>query len=175
MARTRAEVIDSVQGIGKEASALFDLVAKKAQKKGKKQNLTDAEIRRIKRLIEAADKTKEEAGKLAKARREKEVAELAERIEGLKGSLGVPNLPAEYRKFTEDRIRLLSGELVDKRARLSLDFGGLLSKQELEGIKTTLLEAKQAVARRSRAAGFAKTLLQISELAFGIVKKVGRP
>jgi len=167
---TRKELIDTVESIGKDARALLDIAQRKAALKRKKANLSKAEIRQIDALIKRSEETISEASELAKARRNGEIEELKSQIKDIEASLAIP-LDQDTIDFLKNRKRNLRARLLDKQTKAALDFAGILSAAEIGNIQELLLEAKQAVARRKRAAGFIKSLLQIADLAAGIVRK----
>ena len=106
----------------------------------------------------------------AKARRAAEIEELKNQIDDIEASLAVP-LDQDTVDFLKRKRRNLRARLLDKQTKAALDFGGILSAAELAVIQGLLAEAKQAVARRKKAARYIKNLFQIADLAGGIVRK----
>jgi hypothetical protein len=164
---TRTELLDAVLGIGEDAAALLDIARHKASSDA---SLTGSELRRIAALVRRAEQAMSEASALAKARRAAEIEEIEARIRDIELSLAAP-LDPETVEFLVRKRRNLRARLFDKQARVALDFGGILSASEVGEIQALLAEAKQAVARRRKAARFIKNLFQLVELSGSIVRR----
>jgi hypothetical protein len=170
--KSGAELIGVVEEIGRDARELPDVARDRALRKGTGATLSSSELRRIATLVERSEATVTAASELARARREEEIRQLQAQIDDIEASLAVP-LDADTVDFLKRTRRKLRARLLDKQTRVALDFGGILSAAELNEVGELLAEAKQAVARRKRAAGFIKSLFRIADLAAGIVRKAG--
>lgn len=167
---TRKQLIGTVGSIGKDAKALLEIARTKAAKTGTQANLSQAEIKSFAALVKRSEEAMAVASERAKQRRLDEIAELEAAIEDIDKSLAL-NLPADAVKLCKRNKRNLRARLLNRQLKVGLDFSGILTTAQVDEIKGLLVEAKQAVAKKKKAAGFIKNLMQIADLSMSIVAK----
>lgn len=163
-------LIAEVSAIGRDAQALVAELQPKAQQGA---NLTQAELRKIKALVKRSEEAMSAAEQRAKERRAAQIRELEALVRSIESSLAVPGLSQRAVDDLKQLKRNKLAQLVRLRTRAGLDFGGILSAAEVQEIAAVLKEARAAVARKKRAAGFLGSLLKIANLSLGIVAKAG--
>ena len=163
-------VIAEISSIGKDAQALVAELQPKAQQ-GK--NLTLAELKKIDALVKRSEAAMSAAEERAKKGREAQIKELDKLVKSINLSLGTPGLSQRAIDDLKQLKRNKLSQLVRLKARAALDFGGILSPAEIQEIAGVLKEAKAAVARKKKVAGFLGSIVKIANLAISIVGKAG--
>jgi len=163
-------VIEEVSSIGKDAQALVAELQPKAQQGA---DLTNAELKKIDRLVKRSEAAMSAAEVRAKERRKAQISELDKLINNITLSLGTPGLSQTAIDDLKRLKRNKLAQVVRLKTRAALDFGGILSPAEIKDIATVLKQAKADVAAKKKAAAVLGSILQIANLAISIVGKVG--
>ena len=164
-------LIDRVKGIGDDASRLVDVLTSKA---AANEDLTASELKTIDALVERSEAALGEASQRAKEQRRAQIEELEKIVEQLESALATPGLPAGARTDLQALKRRKRAQLVGLLARESMDFGGILTKTQIEHIEDVLRRAKHDVAQKKKAAAFLGTIMEVASISLSIVGKVVR-
>ena len=164
-------VIEEVASIGEDAQALVAEFQPKAQQ-GK--DLTKAELRKIDKLVKRSEAAISAAEQRAKETRKAQIAELEKLVKSIELSLTTPGLTPTAINDLKKLKRNKLAQLTRLKTRAALDFGGILSPAEIKDIATVLQQARNAVASKKKAAAFLGSMLNIANLAIGIVTKAGK-
>lgn len=168
MADDTPGVIDRVKTIGADATELLELARPKAAGGA---DLTAAEIKKIGQLVKRSEATMSEASERAKAARREQIAELESHIENLTMTLATPGLSRTARDDLKALRRNRRAQLLNLQTREALDFGGILTADQVAEIGSVLKRAKADVAQKKKAAAFLASLTKIADLSVSIVRK----
>lgn len=163
-------VVEEVSSIGKDAEALVAELQPKAQQD---KNLTQAELKKIDKLVKRSEAAMSAANVRAKETRKAQIAELEKLVKSIDLSLSTPGLTQTTINDLKKLKRNKLAQLTRLEGRAALDFGGLLSPTEIKEIATVLQQAKKAVASKKKAAAFLGSILKIANFAISIVAKLG--
>ena len=164
-------LIDDVKSIGERANQLLATIQNKAINQA---NLTSAEISQIKRLVEQSEVLMSEASQRARTARDQQIKELEEHIKNINLSLTTPSLSASTVSELKSLRRRRRAKLTRLQARAALDFGGVLTPEDITDISEILKKARHATQRKRKAADFIDSLIKIADLSIDIVGKAGK-
>jgi hypothetical protein len=166
---TTPGIIEAVKAIGEDAA---DLVALLSRKAADNADLSKRERVAIEELIARSEVVLNGASRIGKQRRREQIGSLEKLLKRLESALATPGLPADARRDLQRLKRSKRTQLVGLLSRESMDFGGILSVTQVEKIREVLTRAKQDVARKSKAAAFLGTLLEVADISLSIAGKV---
>ncbi len=171
MAQTdKPSVIDKVKGIAGDAQKLAAELKPKAEQGA---NLTKKELDAIRKLVQRSEAAMSDANQRAKERRQQEIKALEELIQSITSALGTPGLSANARNDLKNLRRRRRAQLLHLQTRAALDFGGILTANQIKEIAELLKRAKQEVANKKKAAAFLTTVVRIADIALSVGRKVG--
>lgn len=161
-------LIDTVREIASDAQ---EIVLSLQPKVAQSAELAPAERSAIDRLVRKAEETMAEANKLAKARRRQHIEDLQGQIDNLNLTLATPGLDSGTSATIKDILRKRMAQLLRLQTQEGLDFGGILSADQVREIEQVLVQAKQDVAEKKQAAAFLGTLMQVTDIALRVVSR----
>lgn len=158
--------IKDLQSVATSAMALFAQL-KKAADGGRKA--TKAQKKRLGLL---ADRLDAGARKAARERRAAEIAQLTGIIDAHTTALATPGLSTATRQAIRANRTARVARRGRLRAKAGTDFHGILTQREIDNLAAAVSAARQAVARKKRAAGFLKAAIDIAQNALQIAGKL---
>ena len=161
-----SDTIEKLKLVEEEAKQLFEALKQLA-------NLNkDAKQSQKNKLKKLADDLDANARKASKERCEFEIQKLTTEIEQLDSLLAIIGIPKNVR----DQAKAERGKKIARRGRLQgqcgTDFGGILTKTELQELDELLAKAKKEVQAKQKAAEFIQTTLKIADISLSIAAKL---
>ncbi|MCB9729789.1 MAG: hypothetical protein H6744_15120 [Deltaproteobacteria bacterium] len=123
-------------------------------------------------LADLAGRLDADAREAARARRQAEIERLDEIIASYDAALAVDGLPTEVRDAVFGERTVARAKRTRLWGEAATDFGGVLTRAEVERLETLSAEVREATRRRARAASLLRVATRIVDVALGVVFKL---
>ncbi len=160
--------VEKLKELSADAQALIAALLPKAATNA---DLTAKELKLVTKLIDRADALRTTADGELKAQQAQEIQDLQTAIGQLDAALAVPGLPAATREALKTLQRSKRGRLGWLQTQVAMDFGGILSAQEVTEIATLIQDTRKAVAQKKKAATHLALVMKVADVGLGLASR----
>jgi hypothetical protein len=123
-------------------------------------------------LAALAGRLDADAREAARARRQVELGRLDEVIASYDATMAVDGLPGDVRDVVQAERTAARGRRTRLLAEAATDFGGVLTRADVERLEALTAEVREVTRRKVRAAGLLRAATRLIDVALGVVFKL---